>query len=129
MPSGAEPERQVLEDVQVRIERQVLEDHRDISVAGREPIGPHASDPEAPRIRRLQPGDQPQERALARTRRPDDHEQRTSADRQVNRGDRLHPARIGLRNAAQLDLSQRFSPSIRDTDPKNPSAEKGPSIL
>src|SRR5204862_365845 len=70
-PSLAEPERQVLVDAHVRVERIVLEHHRDVALPrgeGRDVGLPH---PHAAAGRPLEPGHQPERRRLAASGWPD----------------------------------------------------------
>ena len=108
-PCGPEAERQVLEDRQMRIEHGVLEDHRHVAIARRQPVGPPAVDPDdSPR--RASPGRRSGGAACS-CPTPTARRSRTTrlADRQVDRRDRLDPSRITLRDPAQLDLRQATS--------------------
>jgi len=55
----AQPEREVLVHVLVRIERVVLEDHCNVAVAGGEVVDDLALDPDLARGDLLEPGDHP----------------------------------------------------------------------
>ena len=64
-----EPEREVLPHAHLRVERVVLEDHRDVALARRDVVDDALADPDRARRQRLEPGEQPQRRRLARARR------------------------------------------------------------
>ena len=71
----AQRERDVLEDGQVRVERVVLEHHRQVAVARRLVVDPLAADEHVAGGDVLQPDDHPQQRRLPAAGRPDeDHE-------------------------------------------------------
>ena len=79
----AQPEREVVVDVLVRIERVILEDHRDVAVARREVVDDLALDPDLAGGDLLEPGDHPQRRGLAAAGRPDQHHELALGDVQV----------------------------------------------
>ena len=64
-PPGPEPERQVLEDAEVGIERRVLKDHGHVAPVRWDTGHVPPPDPDRPGVGRLQPRDQAQERRLA----------------------------------------------------------------
>ena len=64
-PAALEPEGDVLADGHVREERVVLEDHAEAAALGRGGRDVLAVDEDAPRVGRLEAGDQPQHRRLA----------------------------------------------------------------
>ena len=65
---GFEAEGEVIEDVEMGVEGGVLEDHGHIAAVRRDAT--HVPPADRPsRVRRFEPGDQPQERGLARARR------------------------------------------------------------
>ena len=66
-----QPERHVLEGRHVRVERVVLEDHRDVAVLRRQVVDDAAADPHGPAGDRLEACHHPQRRGLAAARRPD----------------------------------------------------------
>jgi hypothetical protein len=70
----------VLGDAEVRVERVVLEHHRDVAVAGAHAADVTIADEDAAAVERLQAGEHPQRCRLARARRPDEHEQLTVVD-------------------------------------------------
>ena len=65
----------VVEDRHVRIERVVLEHHRDVAVLGMHVVDELVADPDAAVGDLLEPGDHAQRRRLAAARRPDEHEE------------------------------------------------------
>ena len=70
-----QPEREVLADRHVRVERVALEDHRDVAILGRHVVDDAIADPERPARDLLEPGDHPQAGRLAAARWSDqDHE-------------------------------------------------------
>ena len=71
-----EGEAHVLGDGQLRVQGVVLEDHRDVAVARAARADTSRSPMRiAPVVERLEPGEHAQRRRLARSRRPDEHEQ------------------------------------------------------
>src|SRR3712207_8266900 len=55
-----QPEGHVVEHRHLRVERVVLEDHGDVSVARRDALDRAVADPDAPARHALEPGEQPQ---------------------------------------------------------------------
>src|ERR671914_36362 len=70
-----QPERHVLEDRHVRVERVVLEHHRDVAVLRRHVVDEVAADEDLARGRLLEPGDHAQRRRLAAARGSDQHDE------------------------------------------------------
>ncbi len=82
--AGAQWKRDVVEDGQMRIQRVVLEDHRDVAVGGLEPIHPAFADPDRARIERFEPREQPEQRRLAAAGRPERHQAFTGLDVEID---------------------------------------------
>src|SRR5690606_12872615 len=61
----AQPERDLVEDAKVRLERRILEDHRDPSITGRDRFRGPAIDHDFAGRGDLEPGEEPQERRLS----------------------------------------------------------------
>ena len=82
---------------QMRVERVVLEDHRDVALARVEPGDVPAADVDRAGRRLLDPGDQLEQRRLAAARRADEHHELALVDieRHVVDGARPVPVRLG----------------------------------
>ncbi len=78
-----ETEAHVLAHGHVRVQRVVLEHHRDVAVLGREVIDQLAVDPQLPVADLLEAGDHPQRGRLAAARGPDQDHQLPVADLEV----------------------------------------------
>ena len=83
-----EAERQVLEYRHVRVQRVILEHHRDVAVPGRNVVHHPVADAQLAGGDRLEPGHHPQGRALAAAGGPDENDELTVLDGQVQIGDR-----------------------------------------
>ncbi len=79
-PADPEPVGHVLAHRHVRVERVVLEHHRDVAVLRLEPVDDARADRDLAGRDRLEPGNHPQERRLAATRRTDDHDELAVGD-------------------------------------------------
>jgi len=83
---AGDPQRkgEIVPDGQVRVERQILEDHGDVALVGRPLVGDVAvkNDPAISRI--LQPGDHPENGRLAAPRWPEEHQQLPWVDFQTD---------------------------------------------
>ena len=75
VPRSVKPEREILRDRHVRIQRVVLEHHRDVAIARRHVVDDALADRKRARRDRFEPGDHAQQRRLAAAGRPDQHEQ------------------------------------------------------
>ncbi len=102
-----EPEGEVLVDRHVRVERVALEHHRDVALLRREVVDDTVADGERPARDRLQPGDHPQQRALAAARRADEHEELPVLDGERGALDGLDAVVVDLANLLQLDAGHR----------------------
>jgi hypothetical protein len=86
--ADAQAEREVLADAHLRVERVVLEDHGDVALARRQRVDHAVADADVAGRERLEPGEQPQRRRLARARRPDDDHELAVADLERELGHR-----------------------------------------
>ena len=76
-------EAHVLRDRHVRVERVVLEDHRDVAVLGIDGGDVAVADPDASGVQRFQPGHHPQRGRLAASGRTDQNDELAVADFQI----------------------------------------------
>jgi hypothetical protein len=83
-----EGERDVLVHAEVRVERVVLEHHRQVAVAGREVVDDLVADLDLALGDVLQPHDHPQDRRLPAARRADEDHELAVVDLQVDVGHR-----------------------------------------
>ncbi len=83
-----EREAHVLADAHVRVERVVLEDHRDVAVLGRHVRHVPAADQDRALVDLLEAGEHAQRGGLPATRRPDQDEELPVLDLEVQRVDR-----------------------------------------
>ena len=101
----------VLGDGEVRVERVVLEDHRDVALLRRQVGHVAAADQHRARVDLLQAREHPERRRLPRARRADEHHQLAVADIEVERIDgRRRAARVELRRLDVSDLSHARPP-------------------
>ena len=82
-PALPQPVGEVLVDAHVRIERVVLEHHRDVALPGASPLTDRAADQDLARRRLVEPGQQSQRGALAAARRADQDQELAVRDLQV----------------------------------------------
>ena len=116
-----QPERHVLVDRHVRIERVVLEHHRHVAVFRRHVVDHVAVDRDLAAGDLFQPGDHAQGRRLAAARRADQHDELLVGDIEIDRADRLdlvvfldHLAERDLRHELQSPRTQPFvAPAVR----------------
>ena len=71
-PARAEPEGDVVEHRHVRVERVVLEDHRDVALPGARVVDAPVADQDLALGHRLEPGDHPERGRLSAAGRPDE---------------------------------------------------------
>ena len=92
---GHEPERHVLAHGHVRIEREPLEHHRDVPLLGLEArdVAPVHVDVSAGR--RLQPGDEAEERGFSASRRPEHRQELAVLKLEIDSVERARSVRIG----------------------------------
>ena len=99
-----EGEAHVLGDRQLRVQGVVLEDHRDVPVAGPHAAHISVADEDRPLVERLEAGQQAQRGGLARARRPDEHHQLAVVDLEIEMRDgRLVSARVEAGRRRELD--------------------------
>ena len=99
-----QPERDVLVDGKVRIERVALEDHRDVAVAGRDVVDDAFADPDDAARDVLEPGDHPQRGRLAAARRADEHHELAVVDVELKLVDGPGPVGVDLADALETRL-------------------------
>jgi hypothetical protein len=102
--SQLQAEGHVVERAHVRVERVVLEDHRDVAVLRRQPVHDVIADANRPLGDVLEPGDHPQRRGLAAAGRTDEDNELPVADLEVQPGDGLRAVRVDLRQLLELNL-------------------------
>jgi hypothetical protein len=100
---GAQREGDVLGDGQVRVEREVLEDHRDPALPRGQAVDRPAIEEYRALGRRLQPRHDPQDRRLATTRRPQEYHELALGDLEVHPVDGGHVAVVHLGHALERD--------------------------
>ena len=88
-----QPERHVVEDRHVRVERVVLEDHGDVALLGRHVVHDAAADADRALRDHLEPGDHAQRRRLAAPRRADEDDELLVLDGEIEGADRLGAVR------------------------------------
>ena len=96
-------ERNVAEHGHVRIERVVLEHHRDIAVARAHVIDDLAADLDLPGVGVLEPGDRAQKRALAAAGRSDQHGELAVRDVEIDASDGVNRS-VALVKGADSDV-------------------------
>ena len=95
---------EVLRDGEVRVERVVLEDHRDVAVPRREPRHLALADPDLALGHLLEAGDHAQQRRLAAAGRADEDHELAARDREADVVDRAHVTRVDLSDPLEPDL-------------------------
>ena len=107
-----EAERQIVLDRHVRVEGVVLEHHRDVAVAGREPGDLTVADPDVTLGHLLEAGDHPQQRRLAAAGGPDEDHELAALDRQTDVVDRANVAVVDLSDLLEPDLGHVRAPHV-----------------
>ena len=97
-------EGQVLLDGHVRVERVVLEHHRDVPVLGRQVVDDAVADLDRAAADLLQAGDRPQRGRLAAPGRADEHHELAVLDVEAEVVDGPDAARVGLLYVVHDDL-------------------------
>jgi hypothetical protein len=100
-----QPEREVLQDRLMRVQRVALEHHRDVAILWRDTVHDGIPDHHGARGRFVQSRDHPQRRGLAATRRADQDDELPVLDEQRQVVDRRRAAREDLRHLVKRDLS------------------------
>ncbi len=90
----------VVVDAHMRIERVVLEHHRDVAIGGLDLVDDAAADIDLAACDGLEPRDHAQQRGLAAAGRADQHAELAVADLEVDAFDRLEAAGVGLADVA-----------------------------
>ena len=112
----AQPEGDVLGDGQVRVERVVLEDHRDVALLRRHVVDDAAADRDRAVGDVLEPGDHAQRGRLAAARRADEHEELAVRDVERQVEDGLHAVVVDLVDFVERDVSHVSSPNSPDVE-------------
>ena len=107
-----ESERHVLEDVHVRIEGVVLEDHGDVPLRGGDVVDDSSADLDRSVRDRFEAGGHSQCGCLAAAGRADEHNEFTVADRQIQLVDGTDAAREVFRYTTEID-ARHLSPLPR----------------
>ena len=104
-----QPERHVFRDRHVRVERVVLEHHRDVAVLRRHVVDDVAADHDVAVGDVLEPRDHPQRGRLAAARRSDQHDELMVGDVEIDAAHRLDVV-IALDHLTQRHVSHEFNP-------------------
>ena len=104
-----EPVAEVLAHGHVRVERVVLEDHRDVAVARRELGHVALADEDRPLGDVLEAGDHPHQRRLAAAGRPDEHHELAARDLERDVVGGLHVAGVDLGHVVDDDPAHAVS--------------------
>ena len=123
-------EGEVLAHRHVRVQRVVLEDHRDVALLRRRLGDVVAADRDVAVGDVLEPGDHPQQRRLAAAGRADEHDELALVDLQVDGVDRLDAVRVDLRDLVERDPAHACSPPAAGRSPRKPagSARRAPAV-
>ena len=111
-----QPEGDVVGDGEVRVERVVLEDHRDVAVLRRQVVHDPAADRDRPVRDRLEARDHAERRRLPAAGRPDEHEELAVRDLEGEVPDRVDTAVVDLVHRLDLHVSHSVLPR-RSRDP------------
>ena len=123
----SERERDVGLDGQVRVERVVLEHHRDVAALRRQVGDVSASDQDEALVDLLETGEHPQSRRLPRARRPHEHHELAVLDVEVERVHRWDVAtRVELRGLLEADVSHARLRSARPRCPARDEPARAP---
>ena len=107
-----EAEGDIVEYREMRVERVVLEDHRDVAVLGLELVDPTAADADLAGADLLEPRDHPESGRFAAARRPDQNDELLVGDAEIDAGNR-HDLPESLGEPAQLDRRHSCPPGPR----------------
>ena len=105
-------EAHVLAHGHVRIQRVVLEDHRDVAIARRQVVDDLVADQQLTLRDVLQAGDHPQRGRLAAARRADEDHELAVLDVEVHVLDGLGAVGVALGDVVQLDVGHAGGPPI-----------------
>ena len=106
-------EREVLLHGHVRVERVVLEDHRDVALLRRQVVDDFLADPDLAVGDLLEPREHAQRRRLAAARRADDDHELAVLDHEVELVDGQRAVVVDLRDLLERDLSHARSFRMR----------------
>ena len=106
----AQPEREVLLHRHVRVQRVVLEHHRDVAVLRRHVVDHAIADADRSRADLLDPGHQPERGGLPTARRPYENEELPVGDVQREPLERDHCSGIHLRHIFEYDAGHLSLP-------------------
>jgi hypothetical protein len=109
-PAYLQRERHVVVGAHVRVERVVLEDHRNVAILRRQRVHDITTDPNGSVGDRLQPSDHPKRRRLATARRTNEDDKLPVADREVELRDRPRPVLVNLGQLVELNLGHTPPP-------------------
>ncbi len=115
-----EAESEVLFDRHVRVERVVLEDHRDVALLRRDVVDDAVADPELAGCDLLEPGGHSERRRLAASGRADEHHHLSVLDLQVEVRDGPRTTVVDLRALVELNLCHSGSPLDRSGEAGSP---------
>jgi hypothetical protein len=107
-----QPERQVLFHGHVRVQRVVLEHHRDVAVLRRQVVHHPPADHDGAAGDLFQAGDRPQRRRLAASGRTDEHHELALLHLKVQVVERLDAALVHLVHVVEDDLCHEGTPSL-----------------
>jgi hypothetical protein len=97
---------------QMRIERVVLEDHRDVAIARRDVVDHAVADQDIAGRDFLEPGDHAQGGRLAAAGRPDQNHEFVVLDLKIDSFNRLHVAVVDLVDLADRNLGHCVFPCV-----------------
>src|SRR5262249_38118657 len=106
----AQPERDVLVDREVRVERVALEHHRDVTVAGRDVVDDPRPDAHDALGDLLEAGEHPQRRRLPAAGGADQHHELAVGDLERQPGHGPSAVRVDLAYPVEPNTSQRDQP-------------------
>ena len=107
-----QPVAEVLRDRHVRIERVVLEHHRDVAVAGREPGDLALADPDVALGHLLEAGNHPQQRRLPAAGGADEDHELAAPDCQIDAVDGTDVPVVDLSDLLEPDLGHVRAPDV-----------------
>ncbi len=112
--ASSQAERHVVAHRHVRIQRVVLEHHRDVALFRQHVVDDASADRDLAGADLLEPGDHPQQRRLAAAGRADQHRELAVGDVDVDAVDDVRRAKV-LFDATYRDLRhQRLSPLLHN---------------
>ena len=94
----------------MRIQRVVLEDHRDVTILRGDLVHDPVTDPDSSLADLLEPGDHAERRGLAAAGRADEDHELALADRELELIDGAGPVGVDLGDLVEADRSHVVSP-------------------